>query len=55
MDNRRRVYQDAKNKNLERWSKNTRNWELPTVVKLNPEKEKIRKEEDKNNELMQAA
>ena len=37
--NRQQVYQEAKAKNPARWSGNTRNWELPKVVCLNPERE----------------
>jgi transposase InsO family protein len=47
MKNRHAVYQNAKQKQPERWSKNTRNWSLPDSVTLNPvkknEKEKIDK------------
>ena len=41
MRQRRTVYAAAKAKHPERWSGNTRNWELPHSVFLNPEKEKI--------------
>jgi putative transposase len=36
MSNRDAVYQQAKAKNPQRWSGNTRNWELPSSVTLNP-------------------
>jgi len=36
MKNRDDVYQLAKKKNPQRWSRNTRNWELPSMVILNP-------------------
>ena len=36
---RKQVYEDAKARNLQQWSRGTRNWELPTAVYLNPEKE----------------
>lgn len=39
MQNRIKVYTEAKNKNPERWSKNIRNWSLPSYVALNPIKE----------------
>ena len=39
MRQRKAVYAAAKAKYPERWSRNTRNWELPDVVFLNPEKE----------------
>ncbi len=37
---RKRVYESARERNPERWSGKTRNWEHIEVVKLNPEKEK---------------
>ena len=40
MENRHIVYQEAKQKHPERWSNTTRNWELPMVVTLNPNKQK---------------
>jgi len=40
-DQRRRVYEEARQRNPERWSKNTRKWEHAEVVKLNPEKKKV--------------
>ena len=36
---RKQVYEDAKARNPQRWSGETRNWKLPTAVYLNPEKE----------------
>jgi transposase InsO family protein len=39
MVQRKGVYEAAKARNPERWSGNTRNWELPNAVFLNPEKE----------------
>ena len=41
MKRREMIYAAAKAKHPERWSGNTRNWELPSSVFLNPEKEKI--------------
>jgi len=35
---RTEIYEAAKNKHPERWSCQTRNWELPQEVHLNPEK-----------------
>ena len=40
LKNRNEVYELAKNKNPERWSGKTRNWDPIRVVKLNPLKEK---------------
>jgi putative transposase len=37
---RKRVYEAARERNPQRWSGKTRNWERIEVVKLNPEKEK---------------
>jgi len=37
-DKRRVVYEEAKARHPERWSGQTRNWSLPTVVTLNPNK-----------------
>ena len=39
MHHRKTVYAAAKAKHPERWSGNTRNWDLPGAVYLNPEKE----------------
>ena len=39
MNQRKTVYAAAKAKHPERWSGDTRNWELPRTVYLNPEKE----------------
>ena len=39
MNQRKAVYAAAKSKHPERWSGDTRNWELPRTVYLNPEKE----------------
>ena len=36
MENRIKVYEKAKAKHPERWSKDIRNWELPKYVSLNP-------------------
>jgi len=43
---RTKVYEDAKAQNPARWSKNIRNWHLPEIVILNPDKkgDKMRQE-----------
>ena len=38
---RQRVYEEARGKNPERWSKNTRNWKVAKKVYLNPNKETL--------------
>jgi len=43
MQQRHAVYQNAKQKHPERWSKNTRNWTLPDSITLNPNKKKDKK------------
>jgi transposase InsO family protein len=48
MEKRHMVYQNAKKKNPMRWSKNTRNWQLPNLVMLNPDK----KNKNGSNALM---
>lgn len=40
MENRTKVYEKARTKHPERWSKNIRNWTLPEYVALNPLTEK---------------
>lgn len=50
--NRKEVYQEAKNRNPERWSGDIRNWDLPGFVLLNPEK---KKENDKKIESLKVA
>ena len=39
MKKRKAVYEAAKSRNPNRWSGNTRNWELPEMVYLNPDKQ----------------
>ena len=39
MSNRIKVYEEAKMKNPERWTRNIRNWSLPEYVALNPIKQ----------------
>ena len=36
MENRKQIYERAKKQHPARWSGNTRNWDLPTAVILNP-------------------
>jgi putative transposase len=38
---RKDVYQKAKDKNPERWSGQTRNWELVDKVHLNPARDRV--------------
>jgi len=38
VEQRKALYQKAREKNPERWSGNTRNWDLPEEVHLNPER-----------------
>ncbi|RLQ20159.1 IS3 family transposase, partial [Seongchinamella sediminis] len=40
MDHRRAVYEAARAMNPDRWSGDTRNWDLPGMVWLNPEKDR---------------
>lgn len=37
LEQRKKVYQTAKNKHPERWSQNVRNWDFIDYVELNPE------------------
>jgi putative transposase len=39
MQKRKAVYEAAKSKHPNRWSGNTRNWDLPDTVCLNPDKQ----------------
>jgi len=39
--NRRKVYENARHRNPDRWSKNTRNWNPVRLVWLNPEKKNV--------------
>ncbi len=39
MENRIKVYEEAKRQHPECWSRNTRDWSLPEYVALNPTKE----------------
>ena len=40
MKNRHNVYMQAKEKHPERWSGDTRNWQLPTLITLNANRKK---------------
>ena len=40
MASRKKIYEAAKAKHPERWSRDTRNWNLPTEVWLNPPADK---------------
>lgn len=40
LDQRKVVYENARQQNPERWSKQTRNWSRPSVVELNPGRSK---------------
>jgi len=46
------IYQIAQSRNPQRWSKNSRNWSLPEIVTLNPNK-KINLEKQKNDKRME--
>ena len=41
MANRNRVYEAARQKHPERWTRSTRDWTLPTEVYLNPERSNV--------------
>lgn len=41
LENRKNIYKIAKKKNPSRWSKEIRNWNLPTMVILNPDAEQL--------------
>jgi len=41
LQQRHAVYEAARKRNPNRWSGNTRDWSLPDVVYLNPEKEQV--------------
>ena len=46
-EKRAAIYELAKEKNPERWSKNTRNWKIDEIVTLNPDKKKKTKDKTK--------
>jgi transposase InsO family protein len=41
MERRAQVYEAARKRNPHRWARETRNWELPSAVYLNPERESV--------------
>lgn len=52
MENRQKVYEQAKIRNPERWSGKTRNWELPMIVTLNPNKNTKMKADQQQGEKL---
>lgn len=54
-ENRHHVYEIAKRKNPERWSRHTRNWFLPEAVTLNPDRKVNMKKSDVHDAFLQAA
>ena len=57
LNNRQQVYLEAKQQHPERWSGNTRNWELPDFITLNPNKKNKITDLDKEecNEILMVA
>lgn len=49
--NRERVYEEAKSRHPERWTKETRNWTLENEVWLNPERTGLVVDKSKQKEL----
>ena len=45
------VYQMAKKQNPERWSKNSRDWSLPEIVTLNPNKKNVLKKTENRQSM----
>jgi hypothetical protein len=41
LEQRRRVYERAREQNPERWSRGVRSWNRPDVVRLNPQRESV--------------
>ena len=54
LENRIKVYEEAKSQHPERWSRNTRDWSLPKYVALNPVKESETESYNLTNNLMEA-
>lgn len=54
LENRIKVYEEAKRQHPERWSRNTRDWSLPKYVALNPVKESETESYNLTNNLMEA-
>jgi transposase InsO family protein len=55
LKNRQAVYESAKLKQPLRWSKNTRNWTRPDVVRLNPNRKKLECNEQISDNLKDVA
>ena len=55
MKKRHAVYKMAKMQNPERWSGNTRNWLLPEIITLNPNRKMLAKQQVNNNQIELAA
>ena len=51
LNNRHQVYQKAKAKHPERWSRGTRNWSLPVAITLNPERKAMAKNDQACNAM----
>lgn len=47
LEQRKRVYEDAKQRNQSRWSGSTRSWERPQTVSLNPERQTTHQKDEK--------
>jgi transposase InsO family protein len=47
LEQRQRLYEEAKLRNQSRWSRSTRNWQRPAVVSLNPERRNIQLKDEK--------
>ena len=43
LENRRRLYEDARRRNPNRWSRQTRNWDRVDIVRLNPKNKSVEK------------
>lgn len=55
MKKRHAVYKMAKIQNPERWSGNTRNWVLPEIITLNPDRKMLANQQANNNQIELAA
>jgi putative transposase len=54
LNKRHIIYQTAKKQNPERWSGNSRNWSLPEIITLNPNKKiDLGKKQENNQKLQQ--
>lgn len=52
LDNRKAVYEAARDRNPTRWSRDTRNWQRVQVVHLNPDKAEANNEDNKEEETI---